>query len=322
LDFLGFCLDNDLMNSTANNLTLIPTKCAICGTLDNAQEIYPPRLYEEAIDEKTFSARRFYDKKNHFRIVKCEKCGLLRSDPIIDVKLVGKLYEDSSLTYESHIPNLRKTYGRYLKRITRFLPAKDRLLEIGCGNGFFLEEALDHGFREVWGAEPGVEAIEKASSRVKKNIKLGMFSAQMFPENVFDIVCIFQTLEHFIDPAKVLDDCQKILKPGGVVLAINHNLDSLPVKIFGEKSPVVDIEHMYLFSADTMKKIFEKAGLKTVDVFSVWNRHSFGYLLTLIPFPKILKDFLIKIANFLSLARLPLFLPIGNVGVAGQKPKL
>jgi len=302
-----------------NTMTLIPTQCAICKTLNNSTEIYPPKLSDETIDEKTFSARRFYDKKNHFRIVKCRTCGLLRSDPIIDAALVGQLYKDSSLTYENHIPNIQKTYGRYLKRVTKFSPSKERLLEIGCGNGFFLEEALSQGFKEVWGAEPSIEAIAKAAPRVKKNIKLGMFSSSMFPENFFDIVCIFQTLEHFVDPAAVLADCRKILKPGGVVLAINHNLDSVPVKIFGEKSPVVDIEHMYLFSAETMKKIFKANGLKTIDVFSVWNRHSFGYLLTLVPFPKTLKDFLIKIANSLRLTELPLYLPIGNIGVVGQK---
>ena len=304
------------MNTT---VTLTPTKCAICKTLDNSTEIYPPRLSDETIDERTFSARRFYDKKNHFRIVKCRRCGLLRSDPIIDAAMVGRLYEGSLLTYENHIPNIQKTYGRYLKRVARFLPSKKRLLEIGCGNGFFLEEALNQGFKEVWGAEPSIEAIGKAAPRVKKNIKLGLFSSSMFPENFFDIVCIFQTLEHFVDPAAVLAGCRNILKPGGVVLAINHNLDSVPVKIFGEKSPVVDIEHMYLFSAETMKKIFEANGLKPIDVFSVWNRHSAGYLLTLVPFPKTLKDFLVKIAGSLRLAELPLYLPIGNVGVVGQK---
>jgi SAM-dependent methyltransferase len=298
---------------------LLPTKCAICGTKGNATEVYPARLGEEKIDEKTFSARRFYGKINHFRIVRCDTCGLLRSDPIIDASLVGKLYEGSSLTYENHIPNLRETYGRYLRRAVKFLPSKERLLEIGAGNGFFLEEASEQGFAEVWGVEPSIEAIEKAAPRVKKNMKLGMFSAAMFPEDHFDIICIFQTLEHFIDPAAVLSDCRKLLKPGGVVLAINHDLESLPVKILGEKSPVVDIEHMYLYSVRTMEKQFEKCGLRPVDTFAVWNRHSFGYLLTLVPLPKALKDVFLKTANALGLAKLPLLLPIGNVGVIGQK---
>ncbi len=288
-------------------------------TFDNSTEVYQPRLGEETIDEKSFSARRFYGKVNHFRIVRCKKCGLLRSDPIIDASMVGKLYEGSLLTYESHIPNLRETYGRYLRRVVKFLPSKDRLLEIGAGNGFFLEEALEQGFTEVWGVEPSKEAIGKTAQRVKKNMKLGLFSATMFPENHFDIICIFQTLEHFVDPATVLADCRKILKPGGVVLAINHNLESLPVKILGEHSPVVDIEHMYLYSAKTMEKQFETCGLKPVDTFAVWNRHSFGYLLTLVPLPKVLKDVFVWIARLLRLSELPLLLPIGNVGVVGQK---
>lgn len=301
------------------DILLTPTKCAICMTFDNSTEVYPSRLGEETIDEKSFSARRAYGKINHFRIVRCQKCGLFRSDPIIDASLVGQLYEGSLLTYESHIPNLKKTYGRYLRRAAKFIPSKGRLLEIGCGNGFFLEEALDQGFAEVAGAEPSMEAIEKAGWRVKNTIKLGMFKASMFPEDHFDIICIFQTLEHFVDPATVLADCRKILKPGGVVLAINHNLESLPVRILGEKSPVVDIEHMYLYSTKTMEKQFNTCALIPVDTFAVWNRHSFGYLLTLVPLPKTLKDILVRTAKTLGLAELPLLLPIGNVGVVGQK---
>ena len=307
---------NSIINPT------IATKCAICESYGNSKEIYPPNLLGENLDEKAFSARRFYGEKIHFRMVECLSCGLLRSDPIIDPSIYSDLYLKSELNYDSLIPNLKKTYGYYLKKIEKYVLEKKYLLEIGCGNGFFLEVALEQGYSEVFGVEPSVNAIKKAKPHIQKLIKKEMFNRDSFPQNSFDCICIFQTLDHLLDPVKMLSDALYLLKPGGVLLTINHNLKSVSAKILGEKSPIIDIEHTYLYDKETITKLFEKSGFRVEKVFYPYSRHSLGYLFSLLPIkPLILKKAIHKILDILYISNIPLFIPIGNLGVIAEKKR-
>jgi SAM-dependent methyltransferase len=294
------------------------TPCAICGTLDNATEVYPAVLTGELLDEKAFSARRFYHEKIHFRMVRCKSCGLLRSDPIVDVSVYEDLYKKSTLNYDEHIDNLNRTYGYYLRKYAR---EKGSLLEIGCGNGFFLEEALRQGWKEVAGVEPGEASIAKAKPEIRPHIRQGMFTKEMFAGKAFDVVCIFQTLDHLLEPNKVLADIHAILKPGGICIAINHNEKALSARIFGEKSPIIDIEHTYLYNPKTIRLLFEKNGYAVDYIFFPKSRHYAGYLFSLLPLkPLWLKKALHTLLDFTHISRIPLFIPIGNLGIVARKP--
>lgn len=296
------------------------TSCTICGTFGNAQEIYPSKLEGELLDEHAFSARRFYDKKIHFRFVACAQCGLWRSDPIIPPEKLASLYRRSYFNYDQELGSLRATYGRYLSKLDKFTPAKNRLLEIGCGNGFFLEEALSRGWQEVFGVEPSEHAVAKAPAHIRPGITLAMFHNNLFPENFFDVVCIFQTLDHLPNPRAVIDECFRILRPGGVMLAINHDVHAWSAKLLGEQSPIIDIEHTYLFNKRTMRIIFEKSGFEVLHTFSVFNSYSLGYFYSLLPLPPIwLKNGIRSFLSFTRLAKLPLLLPIGNLGLIAKK---
>ena len=84
-------------------------------------------------------------------MVKCLRCGLVRSDPVADTDVISELYARSGFHYEAEVRNLTSTYGRYLSELERHGGGRESLLEIGCGNGFFLEEARRHGYAVVRG---------------------------------------------------------------------------------------------------------------------------------------------------------------------------
>src|SRR6266566_8765006 len=115
------------------------TRCAICNTDDNADELYPSNFDLESLNAATFSARRLPDRI-HYRIVKCRACGLVRSDPVVDFEIIRGLYSQSTFDYDEETENIRRTYGRYLAKLTAYAELTQSLLEVGCGNGFFLEE--------------------------------------------------------------------------------------------------------------------------------------------------------------------------------------
>ena len=184
---------------------LLPSPCALCGSYDNSNEIYPSNFDLEAFNPEVFSARRLPDRI-HYRMVECKKCNLLRSDPVADSDTLLQLYIKSTFSYGNQINFLKKTYGRYLELAKKVSPNATSLLEIGCGSGFFLEEAIKHGIPNVWGVEPSTNAASQAPINLQKKIILDVMRPNLFPKDTtFDIICLFQVLDHMPDPVGTCD---------------------------------------------------------------------------------------------------------------------
>jgi SAM-dependent methyltransferase len=296
-----------------------PTRCAICQTLGNADEMYPAKCSADAFQPAVFSARRLPDGI-HYRLVRCHDCGLVRSDPIVDMPLLNELYSRSTFDYAAEIQNLRRTYGRYLAWAQRLAQRRDSLLEIGCGNGFFLEEALEQGFREVTGVEPSAAAIAAAPPRLRSSIVCDVMRPGLFPPERFDLICLFQVFDHLPFPAELLAECRRILRPGGLVLALNHNIAALSARVLGERSPIIDIEHTYLYSPATMARIFTTARFEILEQGTVWNSYTVNYLVRLLPLPALPKRVLLKLLGATSLGKLGVRLPLGNLYQIARKP--
>ena len=297
---------------------LVATTCAICSTADNASVLYKANFDFEAFHPAVFSARRIPDMV-HYQIVRCNTCGLVRSDPVVDAQALKSLYQHSSFTYSQDTPNLARTYGRYLRKTERHQISKQHLLEIGCGNGFFLEEAQSQGFREVTGVEPGQDAVEQANPAIRSKIICEMLRPGLFPPETFSVISMFQTFDHISEPNELLAECIRLLKPGGIMLCLNHNVEAISSRILKEKSPIIDIEHTYLYSPRTMKQLFEQHGLHTLEVGPAWNIIRLYSLFRLFPMPR---DFKGRFLDFLSRSRLGeirLTIPLGNLYIIAQK---
>ena len=292
--------------------------CAICDK-NNYTVLYKANFNINNINERIFSARRLPDRI-HYRIVKCNTCGLVYSNPILPYQVIEKLYKKSFTGYKQQIESLKKTYGYYLKQLDRYKVSKDKLLEIGCGNGFFLEEALNQGYKQVYGVEPGEKSVAKAKPAIKKNIKVDVFKPNLFPKNFLDVICCFQTFDHLVDPNAVLKECYRILKPAGFLLFLNHDIGSLTAYLLKERSPIVDIEHTYLYDRKTMSKLMDKHRFKTILTENALAYHQLAYWLYLFPLPNSLKLFIIKVLAYLSIDKLELKIYPGNLVIIAKKP--
>lgn len=298
---------------------LRPTRCPVCGTEGNAAELYPANFDAGAFSPAVFSARRLPDRL-HYRTVKCASCGLVRSDPVADTETLLKLYAVSTLDYASEIPNIRRTYGRYLEKTGKYLSSAKSLLEIGCGSGFFLEEALARGYTEVRGVEPSVPASQEAVPEVRRHISIGVMRPDLFEEAQFDIICMFQVLDHIPEPAALLDSCLRALRPGGALLVLNHNIEAVSARLLGERSPVVDIEHTFLYGDSTLPRLAAGRGFEVRETGPVYNTYSLGYLARLLPLPAALKRAALRVLEFTGAGRLALRVPLGNIYMIAVKP--
>lgn len=298
----------------------VETKCALCETDAHDRRLYEANFKRGDLNYEVFSARRLPDRL-HYRIVRCHACGLVRSNPILADEELAKLYRGSHFTYQIESAYAAETYGYYFQKALKYVSTsteKIRLLEIGCGNGFFLKKAQALGIQEVFGVEPSQQAVEEAGG-LKSRIHVGMFGPGVYPEGWFDMICVFQVLDHISQPNEFLKDCGKYLRGGGAVLFINHDIGSWPARLLAEACPMIDIEHPFLYNRLTFQKIFRKNNFEVLKVFRVANRYSLAYWLRLAPLPKGMKRSLIGQFEKLKIGSLPVKLAVGNMGIIARK---
>jgi len=143
----------------------------------------------------------------------------------------------------------------------------------------------------------------------------GLFS----PES-FEIICLFQVIDHLPEPGAVLAECHKLLRPGGLILIISHNVDSLSAKLLRNRSPIIDIEHTYLFSPATLSRLLAVHGFQAIESGSVSNTYTLRYLAQMVPLGKGLKRVLLGLLKVTSGGEIRLSLPLGNLYLVARKP--
>ena len=294
------------------------SRCAICGSTGNSTELYPPTFDPDAFTPAVFSARRMPDRV-HYRMVRCNACGLVRSDPVAAPGFSAQLYRESGFTYGEETENLARTYGRYLATLADYGVTKGSLLEIGCGSGFFLEQAAAQGYADARGIEPSRAAVAAAEHHLRARIVCDVMREGIFPAEEFDAICMFQVLDHMSDPAALLEECRRILNPAGLFLCLNHNASAWSARLLKSRSPIVDIEHTYLFSPATERRLFTQHGFSVLRTGSVRNTYTLEYLTRLLPLPGAMKPWALRILRAVGAGRLRLSLPLGNFYLVAQR---
>ena len=295
----------------------ITKECLFCTSTDEANHpvLYKKNFKDEDLNASVFSARRTTEHF-HYEMVKCKITGLIFSRRILDDDALNELYKGSVVTFGEQTEFIKRDYWRPIAGYVKKWNTK-KALDIGCSNGFFLEVLKDNGYEEVCGVEPGEEPKKIARPDVKKNIHTGFYGPGLYPANYFDLVTCFQTLDHLSDPLGMLKNMYENVNPGGNVYMIMHNTRALQAKLFGEKSPIIDVEHIYLFNKENLPKLCEKAGFKVVSVFNVKNGYPYSYWIRMSPLP--LKKLWVGLFKSIGMYNKVLAINAGNMGIILEK---
>lgn len=291
----------------------------MCGKKQQVKTLYPATFKENAIPKNIYSARRFPDKV-HYKINKCSNCSLVFSSPILPLEKLFPLYRESLCNYQDQIPYLIKTYFKIVNEIKKDLPKNPKVLEVGCGNGFFLKALKDLNFTQnVFGVEPSYKMVSKADSSIRNRIKIDVFNSNLFPKNSFDLALCFHTLDHMIDPNDFIKGANSMLKKNGYVIVVVHDTQGLSVKLFGESSAIFDVEHIYLFNKKTLREIFIKNQFKAIKVFNVVNKYPLNYWVKMSGFPLVIRKIVNYTIRLIGLSKIPVPIPAGNIGIIARK---
>ena len=210
-------------------------------------------------------------------------------------------------------------YMRALEPTLQKLVRRERALEIGTGTGIFLEQLYRAGFSDLVGIEPSSAAIAAAPPHRRSWIRERIFDERDFAPASFDLICCFMTMEHVRDPQAISHAAFRLLRPGGAFVTVTHDYRGLVNRLLGRRSPIIDIEHMQLFSTRSMRYLFTAAGYGNVTVHPFVNRYALRYWLRLTPVPHGLKRALLALMGALHADRIKIGVNVGNLITAGFK---
>ena len=227
------------------------------------------------------NTHKVLDDDGPIKVVKCRACGLVYTNPQPVQDGLAEYYEekDHLQWLEGLPPDRKKAWENrfnYLQR-QRFEKVKrykepGAILDVGCGCGYFLEQAKAGG----WSVR-GVELSGSAAKYAKDVFGIEAFHGELknagLPDNSFDVVTFWHVLEHTADPLGTLIEARRILKPDGLLIVAAPNVRSYIYKAayalyrfkpFGVAPKDVRIMHLYHFSADTLGRLLRKTGLTPI----------------------------------------------------------
>ena len=229
---------------------------------------------------------KFGTTEDEFGVVECQRCGLLYVNPRPTPAEMNQFYPETyswKETFEAGsfltqwIRKLEKGYRYHLLKDEASKVAKwsgkrsARVLDIGCGAGDRLDVFRSMRF-ETYGVETS-DSADYAKERLKLNVIKGDLFSARFPDDFFDLVTLYNVLEHTHDPVRICKEIQRILKKDGVLIIQVPNKDCLQFKIFKERWAAFDVPRdLYYFGTRTLSALLKKAGFEVakIDHFMNW----------------------------------------------------
>ena len=146
-----------------------------------------------------------------------------------------------------------------------------------------------------------------------------MFDETAFAPATFDLICCFMTMEHVRDPNAIARAALRLLRPAGAFVTVTHDYRSLVNRLLGKRSPIIDIEHMQLFSKRSITSLLERTGYSGITTRAFVNTYSLRYWTRLMPLPRPVKQSVSRLTGAVGVDRVKLGFNVGNMIAAGFK---
>ena len=223
-----------------------------------------------------------------YGVVECSGCSLVFLSPRPTEARALALYQDAAY-YDSSVAGrgydeyleLRghwiRTFDRRLRAVARH-QRPGRVLDVGCGPGFFLEAAAFRGY-EPWGLDPSAYAVEMARRRFGDHVQLGVLGAATLSAGHFDLVTAFDAFEHVYHPRGFLEAAHRLLRPGGLLAITTPDPTSLLARVSGRRWVSFKIpEHVFYWSSATVRRALDPC-FEVLELTGAGQYATAGFLL-------------------------------------------
>jgi SAM-dependent methyltransferase len=196
------------------------------------------------------------------RLVRCRRCGLEYISPRPGGgEIVAAYAEGDDPAYVSQVEVRERTFAAALSRIERLRPEKGRLLDVGTAAGAFLAAANARGW-QAEGCEPNRWMAEWGSRHYGALIRAGELFDHDYPPESFDVITLWDVVEHTPDPARVVSRISDLLKPGGLLIVNYPDRGSWIARLLGRRWPFLSSVHLYYFKRRTLANMLEGLGFE------------------------------------------------------------
>jgi 2-polyprenyl-3-methyl-5-hydroxy-6-metoxy-1,4-benzoquinol methylase len=233
-------------------------------------------VYKKKFLEKRNCPLCYFNKYLHIfnkrggSYVKCNNCSMIYLNPVFKDKELIKYYINMTNIQSRVVKNessfYKLIYSKGLNSVNKFRNKGKILMDIGCSSGFFLDIASKYGWKTY-----GIEFNRKEKKIADKKHIIFSQDIDTLPINLkFDVVTMWDVIEHIKDGNKFLKKIKKKLNKGGLLFIQTPNISSLAARVMHEKCNVFDgIEHVNLYSFQTMKILAKKNGFEILNSESV-----------------------------------------------------
>jgi SAM-dependent methyltransferase len=251
--------------------------CPVCGasTRLESTSAAPRPLDARAIG----SSRRAVERPS---IVVCASCGLgWQATPPAAGELATAYEEMQDESYVAESDNRRRAFERSIRLVRRYARQRSggALLDVGCSAGLFLEVARRDGW-DAWGVEPSrwMSDLARRAAGADRVFTTTLEDAPL-GGRLFDVVTMWDVLEHVRDPAAMIRAARERLAPSGVLLLNVPARDTVVARALGPRWPLLLPEHLFYFSRPSLRRLLEGQGLQIVAFHPHVVFFSLGYVL-------------------------------------------
>lgn len=213
-----------------------------------------------------------HNKPLYQGILKCEDCGYIFTDLGLKGDEFFELYRKNYFfggEYSNYVADkkvLQKNFGLRLKALQNFLdPHRHRhLFEIGCAYGFFLDIVRDW-FETVQGIDITEDGTHYAREKLNLNVIHGDLLAHDLGNQKFDVVCLWDTIEHLRNPDLYLEKMSRHMQKGALLAITTGDIESLNARIKKDKWRLIcHPTHAHYFSKKTLARLLNRYGFDVI----------------------------------------------------------
>ena len=251
-----------------------PVECPACGSHD-FKFAFAGNIGRN-IDSR-FSQYAFYDD-----MFRCQRCGLLAQRQSLDkAAIIDLLTRERYLDETIGALNLAEKDQQFtvLLAIIRLhaLLANKRVLDIGANTGVFLD-MLKSETRHRRGIEPSTEAALAARTQFGLDVQNAVIATADLPRDYFDVMTMFDVVEHLTDPVSDFTILHQSLKPGGRIFITTHDIGTLYARLLGKRYPMLMYQHFYHYTPKTLGLLLTRVGFRVIANEHFYKFWSIAYL--------------------------------------------